>query len=110
MSARSAYADYGLRSPVPRPRPETVDRRPLPRYLVAIRIAFPSSLAATTDKVLRKAVDLGLEDVVVSTRRPPGAPIGRGDYYVEASYSGDPADIARRCKHPVSVADAWRIL
>lgn len=84
------------------------------RYLAAVDVNFPLSLAATSSKVRSQAEGMGFRDVVVAKDRPPPGvvvPVQTGaDYYILGTYARDPATIGRsHAAGRVEVLDAWMI-
>jgi hypothetical protein len=82
------------------------------RYLAAVDVSFPLSLAANASKVRAQAVSMGFSNVIVTTDPPPGpANVARGaDYYILGTYTRGPASVARsQAAGQVKVLDAWMV-
>jgi hypothetical protein len=106
-------------APTTLPRPVQLTDVQIPlvpgrRYLAAVNVNFPLSLAASASAVKSQAEGMGFKDVSVTKGSPPSSVPVRvklgADYYIVGTYDRNPASIGRsHASGRVEVLDAWVI-
>lgn len=85
--------------------------QPGARYQATVEVNAPASWLATVSKVRSAAEGKGFRDVVVTDARPGGwYSSAKGDYYVAATYAGQPQVLDRTYGGgQVKILDVWQI-